>query len=257
MIDSLRMATVPARYWCEGVLYRSSRDRDSIRSLDGSFAGSPLLIVGNGPSLRETPMDEFEGVSSIGMNKIDLYYDKTTWRPSLVVATNNVVIKQHWQAMLAAGVPAWLARKARYFVPRTARQEFNWFHVNAAESFTGDLTTGLGSSATVTYAALQIAYHSGADPVILVGVDHSFSVGDSAPNRYEKLDRPDVNHFDPSYFSNQWWGTPDLEASERSYVRARRAFDQSGRRIYDATVGGQLRVFDRIGIDEALQLVGT
>jgi hypothetical protein len=64
---------------------------------------------------------------------------------------------------------------------------------------------------------------------------------------------PDASHFDPNYFSKGFkWQLPDLENSEVSYKRARKAFEDAGRRIVDATVGGALSIFPKLPLEEAL-----
>lgn len=255
MRTAIRLATVRPRYWMEEKLYERSDDRLSVESLAGSHQGLPLLIVGNGPSINVTPLDDFSSIPSIGMNKIDLLYERSTWRPDLVVSVNTSVIRQHYAQMLAAGVPVWLPRKARYFVPQAIRPAFSWFHLRPTAEFSTDLAAGAGFGATVTFTALQFAYYMGADPVIIVGVDHSFAVAGDIPNRYETLGGEDPNHFDPSYFANQRWAVPDLDTSEVNYLSARRAFDEAGRSVFDATVGGKLTIFDKIDVDEAVKLV--
>jgi hypothetical protein len=99
---------------------------------------------------------------------------------------------------------------------------------------------------TVTYVALQLAFHMGFSEVILIGVDHSFNTK-GAPNLTITSDGDDPNHFSPEYFGKGFrWQLPDLEASEQAYVMARDAYEKSGRIILDATVGGKLPVFPKV-----------
>jgi hypothetical protein len=57
----------------------------------------------------------------------------------------------------------------------------------------------------------------------------------------------DPNHFDPRYFGKGFrWQLPDLETSEIAYRMARRAYEQAGRRVLDATIGGKLTVFPKV-----------
>lgn len=49
---------------------------------------------------------------------------------------------------------------------------------------------------------------------------------------------------------------PDLDRSEEAYGAAKRAFEADGRKIYDATIGGKLEVFEKISLDEAKRLAG-
>jgi hypothetical protein len=247
--------TKPFRYWLDGVTFRHGKRAEELRKLSGSLKGKPLLIVGNGPSLNKTPLDRFEGVYSIGMNKIDLLFSKTSWRPDIIVTTNNLVVHQHCRTMVENQIPCYLSWKSRWFVPRKIKHRFRFFLDKLTPDFESDISNGLGSSDTVTYVALQFAYYMEADPVIIVGVDHSF-VQTGNPNEYDKREGDDVNHFDPNYFAaGQYWGVPNLQGSEVGYSKAKLAFDAVGRTILDATVDGKLQIFDKVSIDDAIRLV--
>jgi len=255
LVNKAIKITKPLRYWFDEFTFNRSRKSDEVGGLAGSLKGRPLLIVGNGPSLNETPLEKFEEVFSIGMNKIDLIFGKTSWRPDIIVATNNLVVRQHCRKMAEHGIPCYLSWKSRWFIPRNLRRHFRFFLDKMTTNFQGDISSGLGASDTVTYVALQFAYYMEADPVIIVGVDHNF-VHAGSPNDYTKREGADVNHFDPNYFaSGQYWGVPNLEGSEVSYLKAKLAFDSAGRKIVDATVGGKLNVFEKASIEEALELM--
>jgi hypothetical protein len=114
------------------------------------------------------------------------------------------------------------------------------------QSFNGDSRRPLWSGATVTYVALQLAYHMGFEQAILVGVDHSFSTMGPAHHEVTSLG-DDPNHFSPQYFGRGFrWQLPDMEASERAYWMASQAYRAAGRQVLDATVGGQLQVFPKV-----------
>ena len=44
------------------------------------FKGEPLLVVGTGGSLKDTPLDKIK-MKSFSMNRIGLIFDQTEWRP--------------------------------------------------------------------------------------------------------------------------------------------------------------------------------
>ncbi|MCT4685397.1 MAG: hypothetical protein N4A39_16875 [Roseicyclus sp.] len=249
-------ATRPARYWIDNRLYQMFGDPAAIAALKNRHKGKPMLVVGNGPSLNQTPFDLFAHVPSIGMNKIDLLYDRTVWRPELIVCTNNIVVQQHQHVFAQSEIPVFLAWKSRFMMKDENRKRVRFFDLKSSNAFSTNAVQGLGSSATVTYIALQMAYWMGADPVIIFGVDHSFKfAGDKST--YQKREGADLNHFDPNYFkAGTVWGTPDLDQSEIDYTLARQAFEADGRRVLDATIGGQLDIFPKISLDEAITLSG-
>jgi len=246
----LRMTYRP-RYYLAGLTYQLSRRETDVACLKDRFAGQPMLVVGNGPSLNQTPLDWFEGCPSIGMNKIDLLFDRTSWRPSIVVAVNNFVVRQHANKFAESEIPVYLSWKSRWFMPRRLRSRVKYFYQTPSNAFSTNLTKGVGSMATVTYACLQFAYYMGANPVVIVGVDHSYSKASSSHD-FEKRDGPDTDHFDPNYFApGMNWGIPNLDDSDVAYEMAKRAFTHDGREVVDATIGGKLDVFRKITIEEA------
>lgn len=254
-IDKLLISlTRPARYAFDNMAFKMTGDPAPLAALRDRHKGEPMLVVGNGPSLNQTPLDQFAGVPSIGMNKIDLIYPRTTWRPGLVVCLNNLVAKQHQDVFAHSEIPIFVGWKARRHLRRATRGKVNFFNTTLSNAFSTDAVAGFGSSATVTYIALQMAYWMGADPVIIFGVDHSFKYkGPEAT--YQKREGPDPNHFDPNYFkSGAYWGTPDLDRSEIDYTLARQAFEGAGRKVYDATVGGKLEIFEKISLEQAQAL---
>ena len=241
----------PARYWLDGWLYRCTRHAQALARWKHCYTGRPLLVVGNGPSLNHTPLDELAGIPAIGMNKIDLLFPRVRWRPTMVLCMNRHVLSQHARRFALLGIPLYLSWQSRWFMRRSELPEARFFLNLASDGFSTDITRGVGISGTVTYAALQFAYYTGADPVILVGVDHHFTA-EGRPHALVRNDGADRDHFDPGYFDRQSpWNLPDLAASERGYRKARAAFTAAGRTILDATVEGRLRVFDKISIVDA------
>lgn len=246
--------TMRARYMLDAVTYRRSMQAKGLASLAGCWRGRAALIVANGPSLNRTPLDEFIGVPSIGMNKIDLIYPRVKWRPSLVVCENNLVARQNSAGFMAHDVPVYLSWKSRWLIPHGLRRNAHFFLTLSDEKFHCDLPTGIGSASTVTFVALQFAYYLGANPVVLIGADHSFAYA-GKPNEYRRMDTEDVNHFDSNYFAKgTHWGIPNLKLSEEGYVKARQAFENDGRVVYDATVGGKLSVFKKMCIADAISM---
>lgn len=251
---TLRKATRSARYGLNRLSYRLAGHGSALESLRNQWRGRPALVVGSGPSLKQTPLEGFAGVPAIAMNKINLLFDDVAWRPSLIVCSNPVVMRQNRAFFSSTGIPTYLNWKGRWHLRKRHRRTATFFLELVSDAFSRDITQGVGSSPTVTYVALQFAFYMRAHPVILLGIDHSF-IYQGAPNRYVRSTGPDRNHFHPDYFgAGKVWGTPDLKGSERVYRKAREAFEADGREILDATVGGKLRIFPRISVEQALTL---
>lgn len=251
--SKLILLTRPLRYFLNRVSFSMSGARADLASLKDAHKGKPMIIVGNGPSLNKTPLDEFPGIASIGMNKIDLLFKRVKWRPSYIVCTNGIVVKQHRDVFADSDIPVLLSSKNKRSMPKKTKK-VSYFLSNISRDFSPDFSEGVGSAATVTYTALQLAYYMGANPVIIFGVDHSFKYEGKA-NDIAKREGADVNHFDPNYFkSGSYWGVPNLDLSEKAYLASRIAFEEDGRKVYDATIGGKLEIFEKISVEDAKEL---
>jgi hypothetical protein len=115
--------------------------------------------------------------------------------------------------------------------------------------FARDARGRIWEGATVTYVALQLAYFMGFDQIVLIGVDHNFTTK-GQPNTTIISQGDDPDHFDAAYFGKGFrWQLPDLETSESAYRLAHSAYEQAGRQVLDATVGGKLTVFPKVDYD--------
>ena len=256
MIRHILSGTRSLRYRLDGWLYRKNCNKEPLRQLRDTYSGKPILVIGNGPSLNITPLDEFRDIASIGMNKIDLLFDRVDWRPNFIICANTLVARQHADSFRDSEIPIFLSWKSRWFIRGNTRN-ISYFRSLSEHKFSTDLLDGVGLGGTVTYDALQFAYYMGADPVILFGVDHNFSTSDK-PLDYVKRSGPDTNHFDPNYFkAGSYWGIPDLDLSEKAYIAAKDAFAADGRKIYDATIGGKLKIFEKLDLDEVKRLINS
>src|SRR3546814_18681708 len=79
----------------------------------------------NGPSLLETDFDLLHrsGVFTLGLNKVNLLFDRTSLRPSAIVAVNPYVIEQNAAFYNDTEIPLYLDRYAMRFVTRRRRSE--------------------------------------------------------------------------------------------------------------------------------------
>jgi hypothetical protein len=245
-----------SRYFADHVIYKLFGSTLDIYPMENSLLGKPVLVVGNGPSLRETPLELFKNIYSIGMNKIDLIYNDIEWRPNIVVAQNRHVINQQSEVYLQSDIPIFIPWQQRHFLRGKKSNSIRYFDMPGHTEFSVDLLKfGCGIGHTVTFTALQLAFFLGASRVIVVGVDHYFK---SAGKKNELVlsTEPDPNHFSKDYFGvGVKWNLPDLEGSEGDYIKARTAFQAAGKEIYDATINGKLNIFEKININEATALL--
>jgi hypothetical protein len=240
------MAVRHAMAWPSASLHpwrRASVKR--LAALKDSGAGQRAFIIGNGPSLRNTDVSKLKNEKTFGMNRVFLAFPEWGFQTSFLVSVNDLVIQQSATELSNLKIPKFFSWRSRSHISPDSDTIF--LHTTYdGPRFATDARYRLWEGATVTYVALQLAYHLGFDPVILIGVDHSFS-SKGKPNTTVTSQGDDQDHFDPRYFGAGFrWQLPDLEMSERAYLMARSAYESAGRRVLDATVGGQLTVFPKI-----------
>ena len=213
-------------------------------SILDKFNNQDCLIVGNGPSLKKTSLEQIKMIS-IGMNKINILFDKTSWRPDLIVCTNGLVIRQNLEFFNTTEIPLILPVKALYLGVKK-RKNVIFVKISNSTKFQENISKSIGMCTTVTYACLQVAAFADVKSVNLVGVDHSFKLDSkNKKNKIEVLHGDDQNHFDPNYFKDMQWGYPDLKGSEEVYVLAKSYFKRKNIPIKDFTISGKLHVFEK------------
>lgn len=216
-----------------------------MRPYHNCHAGQRCFIIGNGPSLNQMDLSPLKHEITFGMNRIYILFEKLGWQTTYFACVNPTVVDQYGRDIEQLPMPkfiGWHARNMMRFTESTILLAPDikrpYFSPNPVHT--------LWEGATVTYAAMQIAYYMGFSEVILIGVDHNF-VDKGDPHKLVVTESHDANHFDPNYFGKGVrWNLPDLETSEIAYTLARDHYAANGRRILDATVGGKLQVFPKV-----------
>lgn len=218
--------------------------------------GETCVILGNGPSLKETEWPLIEDVFTFGLNRIFLAFDEMGFRTSVLVSVNQLVIEQSLDEMLELPLPKFFSWEAEDYLP--LESEIALVQSVAGPKFSKNpVLTGVWQGATVTYVAMQLAYWMGFSHVILIGVDHHFET-QGPPHQTVVSEGPDPNHFHPDYFGEGFrWQLPDLETSEMAYRLARETFEADDRTIVDATIDGALTVFPKMDLETALRMHRT
>jgi hypothetical protein len=216
-----------------------------LTKLKDSQHGRRAFILGNGPSLARTDTSKLKNEATFGMNRVFLAFPDWGFQPTYFVCVNDLVIQQSASQIAALPMPKFLSWRSRRFI-KPDKQTIFLNTSYESPVFATDSRARLWEGATVTFVALQLAFHLGFDPVILIGVDHTTSFA-GKPNSTVVSRGDDPDHFDPHYFGEGFrWQLPDLEASERAYRMARKAFEEDGRQVLDATIGGKLTIFPKV-----------
>jgi hypothetical protein len=221
----------------------------SIADLRDQFAGNRCFIIGNGPSLKKTDLSRLKQEFTFGLNRIYLNYEAMGFEPTFYCCVNPNVTNQFAEEIDRLNSVKFITDRAAGVL----KNHWNTFFMHSIQKigFNEDLNNlGWHEGWTVTYCAMQVAFHLGFEEVILVGVDHYFKQS-GEPNKAVTAEGPDANHFHPDYFGKGVvWQYPDLDRSEQSYTIAKEVYERHNRHILDATVGGHLQIFPKVDFDQ-------
>jgi hypothetical protein len=231
---------------------KSRASRKKIKSFHNKYTGKKAVILCNGPSLNDVDFDLLKesDVYTFGLNKINLLYNRTSFRADFIVSVNSYVIEQNAEFFNETDTPLFLDFKSVSKGIKN-RQNVSFIHTaNMRGEFAKDCSFSIYQGNTVTYVAMQLAYHMGFKEVTLVGCDHHFETK-GTPNKLVESEEVDHNHFDKNYFAGGVpWQLPDLFESELAYSIAKNTYYTNGRKLYNSTNGGKLKLFPRINLQE-------
>lgn len=234
-------------------LYWFFRHSPRLEQFRDKHKGEDCFIMGNGPSLNKMDLTLLNNYHVFGLNKIFLLLGKVNLNLSYHVAVNPFVIEQSKQQIESLQCPSFLS----YFPAKDTIAPLPHIHFlltgGGPLKFHRDMRNFISEGWTVTYIALQLAYYMGFKRVFLIGVDHNFQA-QGKPNETQFMQEDDKSHFDPNYFKGNYWQLPDLAGSEIAYHFARFHYEKDNRKIYDATVGGKLQIYEKIDFDVALKM---
>jgi hypothetical protein len=236
-----RLKTMPSAYF-------HPWRRDSIKrlhALKGIHQGERCFILGNGPSLQQTDLTLLKGEYTFGLNRIYLHFPQMGFQTSYFLSVNDLVIEQCADEIQALNMPRFVSWRSHQWL-KPEDDLYFLYSTYTGPKFAKDVSGRMWEGATVTFMALQLAFHMGFEKVILIGVDHSFATK-GKPNTTITSTGDDPNHFNPGYFGKGFrWQLPDLDTSEVAYTMARETYKAAGREVIDATIGGKLEVFRKV-----------
>lgn len=217
--------------------------------------GKRCFIIGNGPSLNKLDLEKLRDEVSFGVNAIYTNYNRMGFYPTYYVVEDTFVAEDRASEInnykestkFFGNFLTYCLKKDNRTILLNVIMKFEEYP--GFPHFSTNAARCVWVAGTVTYLCMQLAYYMGFSEVYLIGFDHSYAIPNGAlidgTNITSTSDDP--NHFSPDYFGKgKRWHDPKVDRMEKAYRKAKMYFEADGRRIYNATVGGKLEVFDRI-----------
>lgn len=255
-------AAPPPAYWGKEEDHAKPVDKEALRALHNKHAGERCFIVGNGPSLNEMDLLKMKKDPSIAVNGIFYKTDETGYRPTYYVVEDRCVMADNRERINSYQADFKLFPSI-YHDQITQRENTAFFQMNRGfyektspnfeiPRFSTDFSERAYCGQSVTYINLQLAYYLGFSEVYLIGIDFSYEIPESAIIKGHVIESTadDPNHFHPDYFGKgKKWNDPKLHNVLKNLELAKMVFEWSGRKVFNATKGGKLEVFERRDYD--------
>jgi len=258
----VRRDSIPYRLLEEPFFYRFP-DVKKIKKLKNKFKGKRCFILGNGPSLNKIDLRKIENEFSFAVNGIFYKTEETGYRPTFYVVEDHFVMLDNLNEINAYDAEyKFFPINYKSFVKPSANTAF--FRMNtgfyekqspnfAVPRFSADPAERLFCGQSVTMINLQLAYYFGFSEIYLIGMDFDYQIPDTAILDGDNIEstEDDPNHFHPDYFGKgKKWHNPHLDRVLNSYKMNKVIYEADGRKIYNATAGGKLELFERKHFDD-------
>lgn len=218
---------------------------EKVKAIRNIHQDKRCFIIGNGPSLAYSDLEQLHRHNEIcfGVNRIYLAYPHTSWRPDYYVAVDHVLIRKDSAKILQL--------KGTKFIRHSYKFVEDW-EGNGIYEFKGltyppgnpqlsfDMCQGVYMGQTVVYDTIQIALYMGFREIYLLGVDMTSGI------RAEENGAHFYKVSDPKEILG---GKGKTDFAKRCLGYAAKEIEKTGRKLRNATRGGELRDVERVDFD--------
>lgn len=222
-----------------------------LKKLKNVNKGERCFIIGNGPSLNTEDLEKLRKEKTFSSNRVYNIFENTDWRSTYYCVQDYELIKNSREEIskMSSCSTAFLGRALGIEYPKfykflSIRLKIKDFYPEPP-LFSDDISKCIYEGMTVSYMCLQIAIYMGFKEIYLLGVDHSYSVTlepDGSVTQFEGVS----DHFSEK---DKIDNLPLLYKSTLAYESAKKYADEHNIKIYNATRGGKLEVFERADFD--------
>lgn len=228
----------------------------ALRKFKNIHKGERCFIIATGPSLLLQDVEKLQDEITFGVNSIIGFFDKTTWRPTYygIIDANtyaaidisrleglNVVFYHSvlpYPYKNGFKVPVRLSQTCYHDsdLQKKYPQLFPW------TKFSEDIVKGVWDGRTVVYSMLQIAAYMGFSEIYLLGADCDYKGKERHAKDLEYDSKATI--MDPNVvvkYMIECYKVADIYQKTHNI------------KIYNATRGGMLEVFERVDLDKVLE----
>ncbi len=215
--------------------------------------GERCFITCTGPSLQIEDLEKLKGEYTIGVNSIVRAYEKTTWRPTYYCLVDVYAFGEYLANTPVPGNylsinEAFLHYRTKLLNPTGNELYVPINFINHTEEYmkknkmkySKDPSVCIYDCFTVTNMAIQMAIYMGFKEIYLLGADCSYD-----PKKMHFIETKGIDDKQ----RNAKYLPSAVQMSIKGYEHAKRFAEKNNVKIYNATRGGMLEVFERVDFD--------
>ncbi|WP_294619429.1 6-hydroxymethylpterin diphosphokinase MptE-like protein [uncultured Bacteroides sp.] len=237
---------------------QSRINKELISALRDKYKGRRCFIVCNGPSLRISDLDKIHenGDVSIAMNMIGRCFDKTKWRPTVLMAIDGCVLHPKNKKVVDETECEYRFRLKKHFLRVGKKFGSTVFYDIIGDwelldnpKFTTKVEEALYSIGTTAYQAIEVAVFLGCKEIYVIGCDMSYAVNIDRNGRIYYNDT-NKQHFygDKDESMSKIVPNPTWQL-ELAWKAALYFSKELNFKLYNATRGGCLEELPRVDFD--------
>lgn len=222
---------------------------ESLKEYKNAYDGKRCFIIATGPSLTITDLEKIEKEYTFGMNSIIKVYEQTSFRPTFYGIQDHIVYEELQDEILRFYKDeknVFVADRIKWHSPIGSRWNVfplnmsyhafkRWFCSEFFVKFSDDIYRRVYSGFSITYSLIEIAVYMGFSEIYLLGADCSFL--------------QEKRHF-IEYGVQDGSINTAKDRNIAGYLEAKKYAESHGIKIYNATRGGALEVFERVDLDK-------
>ena len=249
------------RGWESGHFEKTGAGR-RIKRYCNAYQGQKCFIIGNGPSLRTDDLERIRrsGIPSFAMNRIFNLFPETKWRPTYYVCEDILILRGIEDRISAMDAAKFIPVNLKWYEDVNIKDAiYFWLDYNSEMKETFGLSTDAAHSVrcrgTVTSTCIQLAIYMGFSEIYLLGIDHNYSK--SINEEGKVVEDPSVkDYFADDYDSDiKDQVVHDMRAPTQAFASVEQLSRKLNTfRVYNATRGGRLEIFERVDFDEVVPL---
>lgn len=224
----------------------------SLKKYKNVHQGKRCFIIAMGSSLTIEDLELLKDEITFGMNSIVKVFEKTDFRPTYYGIQDHLVYADLEKEILTSYKEAenifvsdrikWHFKIGNHWNVFPLNMSYHayqrWFHKRFYAKFSDDIYRRVYSGFSITYSLIEIAVYMGVTEIYLIGADCNFDIN-------KKNHFVEHNVVDASLDNSN-------ERNIAGYMAAKKYADANNIKIYNATRGGRLEVFERVNVDEMM-----